>query len=240
MTTTHGKASYRARLSSPHRTYHPDLNQRNSRTRPNRPGIRGVRLTAFRVLAALRRKLLELFVFRKACSVARVGSVRRECLDHIIILGRRHLAQVLGIFSRDHFNRAGPHQGIRQRVPVAVATEKLIVGGTVTPDRQKDTSPSQGDLQAEAMGHEPPVLESWLTIHRNASGWATPWWIELQRSRATIAQVLQKLGTEPHAFPNATKLHLDLGGETPKVLPFCGRWDRSWEAESDCNHPIVG
>jgi len=60
-----------------------------------------------------------------------LGSVRRECLDHIIILGRRHLAHVLGIFSRDYFNQARPHQGIGQRVPVAVATEKFIAGTTI-------------------------------------------------------------------------------------------------------------
>jgi transposase InsO family protein len=60
-----------------------------------------------------------------------LGSVRRECLDHIIILGRRHLAHVLGIYSRDYFNRARPHQGIGQRLPVAVATEKFIAGATI-------------------------------------------------------------------------------------------------------------
>jgi hypothetical protein len=60
-----------------------------------------------------------------------LGSVRRECLDHIIILGQRHLAHVLEIYSRDYFNRARPHQGIGQRLPVAVATEKFIAGATI-------------------------------------------------------------------------------------------------------------
>jgi transposase InsO family protein len=60
-----------------------------------------------------------------------LGSVRRECLDHIIILGRRHITHVLGTYSRDYFNRARPHQGIGQRVPVAVATEKFIARATI-------------------------------------------------------------------------------------------------------------
>ena len=51
--------------------------------------------------------------------------------ETILILGRRHLAHVLGIYSRDYFNQARPHQGIGQRVPVAVATEKVIAGATI-------------------------------------------------------------------------------------------------------------
>ena len=60
-----------------------------------------------------------------------LGSVRRECLDHIIILGRRHLANVLQVYARDYFNRARPHQGIGQRVPVPMPTKKFSEGATV-------------------------------------------------------------------------------------------------------------
>jgi transposase InsO family protein len=45
-----------------------------------------------------------------------LGSVRRECLDHILILGERHLRQVLCDYTRS-FNRARPHQGIQQAIP---------------------------------------------------------------------------------------------------------------------------
>jgi transposase InsO family protein len=44
------------------------------------------------------------------------GSVRRECLDHILILGERHLHQVLSDYTR-YFNQARPHQGIQQAIP---------------------------------------------------------------------------------------------------------------------------
>ena len=46
-----------------------------------------------------------------------LGSVRRECLDHIIILGERHLRSVLDEYVV-HFNSGRPHQGIAQRVPL--------------------------------------------------------------------------------------------------------------------------
>jgi transposase len=49
----------------------------------------------------------------KANAVAErwVGTVRRECLDHILILGRRHLERVLTIYAA-HYNRERPHRGL--------------------------------------------------------------------------------------------------------------------------------
>jgi transposase InsO family protein len=51
-----------------------------------------------------------------------LGSVRRECLDHIVVLGARHLERVLREYCFSYFNRARPHQGIGQRVPFGSAT----------------------------------------------------------------------------------------------------------------------
>ena len=45
-----------------------------------------------------------------------VGTVRREALDHLLILGRRHLDHVLHEYV-DHYQRARPHQGLGQLVP---------------------------------------------------------------------------------------------------------------------------
>jgi transposase InsO family protein len=68
-------------------------------------GARGVR-TAVR--APLMNAICERFL----------GSVRRECLDHIIILSEAHLRHVLAEYSLSYFNTARPHQGIAQRTPV--------------------------------------------------------------------------------------------------------------------------
>lgn len=46
-----------------------------------------------------------------------IGSVRRECLDHLLILGGRHLYRLMGEYVT-YFNHARPHQGIDQRIPV--------------------------------------------------------------------------------------------------------------------------
>ena len=47
-----------------------------------------------------------------------LGSVRRECLDHLIILSDLHLRHVLTEYALSYFNTARPHQGIGQRTPV--------------------------------------------------------------------------------------------------------------------------
>jgi putative transposase len=51
--------------------------------------------------------------------VERFGrSSRQECLEHVIILGERHLCSVLREFGVRYFNKLRPHQGIGQRIPV--------------------------------------------------------------------------------------------------------------------------
>ncbi|CAA9546964.1 MAG: Mobile element protein [uncultured Thermomicrobiales bacterium] len=45
-----------------------------------------------------------------------LGSVRRECLDHLQVLGERHLSRVLREYVV-YFNRARPHQGLAQATP---------------------------------------------------------------------------------------------------------------------------
>jgi putative transposase len=45
-----------------------------------------------------------------------LGSVRRECLDHLLILHEKQLQRVLAAYVH-YFNRARPHQGIRQQIP---------------------------------------------------------------------------------------------------------------------------
>jgi putative transposase len=50
-----------------------------------------------------------------------LGSVRRECLDHLLILHEKQLHRVLRAYV-EYFNRARPHQGIQQQVPQGEVT----------------------------------------------------------------------------------------------------------------------
>jgi putative transposase len=47
-----------------------------------------------------------------------VGSVRRECLDRILIIGRRQLEHVLRVYVR-HYNRGRPHRALDLKPPDA-------------------------------------------------------------------------------------------------------------------------
>jgi putative transposase len=47
-----------------------------------------------------------------------VGALRRECLDHVLLLSDGHLQRVLDEYL-SYFNASRPHQGIDQRRPAA-------------------------------------------------------------------------------------------------------------------------
>jgi transposase InsO family protein len=71
-----------------------------------------------------------------------VGTVRRECLDHLLLLHRPHVERVLKIYV-DHYNRHRPHRGLCLRAPddppvepaAAPAVERLrrrdVLGGLI-------------------------------------------------------------------------------------------------------------
>ena len=46
-----------------------------------------------------------------------MGSVRRECLDHLLIVSEAHLRRVLSVYVA-HYNQARPHQGLEQQTPL--------------------------------------------------------------------------------------------------------------------------
>jgi putative transposase len=61
-----------------------------------------------------------------------LGSVRRECLDHLLVLGEAHLRRVLREYAR-YFNGDRPHQGLAQRVPdlPGAGPFRVVTGGRV-------------------------------------------------------------------------------------------------------------
>jgi putative transposase len=56
-----------------------------------------------------------------------MGSVRRECLDHMLTLNERHLLRVLSEYVQ-YYNSARPHQGLHQRIPDPPASPGSTTG----------------------------------------------------------------------------------------------------------------
>ena len=74
-----------------------------------------------------------------------MGTLRRECLDHVLILGERHLRNVLAEYAR-HYNGHRPHQSLQQEPPmhqpghaVGITTRierRQVLGGLISEYRR--------------------------------------------------------------------------------------------------------
>ena len=59
-----------------------------------------------------------------------VGTIRRECLDRMLILGRRHLEAVLGEYV-EHYNSHRPHRSLSQRPPSKADMTRGPIGNVI-------------------------------------------------------------------------------------------------------------
>ena len=76
-----------------------------------------------------------------SCAERFVGTLRRECLDHVLILGEQHLRKVLAEYAR-HYNGHRPHQGPPLRQPghvldiTARIEHRQVLGGLISEYRR--------------------------------------------------------------------------------------------------------
>ena len=59
-----------------------------------------------------------------------IGSIRRECLDHLIILGERHLRSILSDYV-NYYNVSRPHLSLERNAPVPRSVEPSTLGSVV-------------------------------------------------------------------------------------------------------------
>ena len=59
-----------------------------------------------------------------------IGSIRRECLDHVIILSEAHLTRILTEYI-DYYHTARPHQSLDHNAPIPRSVEPPEQGRVV-------------------------------------------------------------------------------------------------------------
>src|SRR2546425_1622305 len=59
-----------------------------------------------------------------------IGSIRRECLDHLIILGERHLRNILQDYV-NYYNVSRPHLSLGRNAPIPRSVEPSALGAVV-------------------------------------------------------------------------------------------------------------
>lgn len=57
-----------------------------------------------------------------------IGTLRRETLDHVIVLNQGHLERLLREFIEDYYHIARPHQGLAGETPVSQTKQAEIPG----------------------------------------------------------------------------------------------------------------
>lgn len=64
-----------------------------------------------------------------------IGSIRRDCLDHVVVFGERHLRYILRTYA-NYYNQARTHLSLNKDAPVSRAVQahgrvlaKPILGG---------------------------------------------------------------------------------------------------------------
>jgi len=60
-----------------------------------------------------------------------IGSIRRECVDHVIVLGERHLKYILSDYV-DYYNNTRTHLSLEKDSPLCRKTQKMECGKVVS------------------------------------------------------------------------------------------------------------
>jgi transposase InsO family protein len=60
-----------------------------------------------------------------------IGSLRRECLDHVIVLNERHLRRIISSYL-DYYHRSRPHMGLGHNAPEPRAVEPPKCGRVIS------------------------------------------------------------------------------------------------------------
>jgi transposase InsO family protein len=83
-----------------------------------------------------------------------IGSIRRECLDHVVVFGERHLRHVLLSYLKYH-NEIRTHLSLEKDAPVSRAVK--LADHSLPPGPGRAAPPICSDLTYDTHNH-PPYL----------------------------------------------------------------------------------
>jgi transposase InsO family protein len=103
----------------------------------DRDGIYGVAVTRRLRAMGIRDKPIAPGSPWQNCYAERlIGTIRRECVDHVVALGEQHLRQVLKSYANSYYNTSRTHRSLSKDAPVSRPVERIgrivshaLVGG---------------------------------------------------------------------------------------------------------------
>ena len=89
-----------------------------------------------------------------------MGTLRRECLGHLMILGEGHLRKVLAEFAR-HYNKHRPHQSLHQAPP---QRPSRAINITARIERRQVLGGLISEYCRQPSGHETARQRLWMSF----------------------------------------------------------------------------
>src|SRR5712672_4293635 len=94
-----------------------------------------------------------------------IGSIRRECVDHVIVLGEAHLRRVLKSYA-DYYNETRTHRSLDKDAPVSRPVQRAgsIISHALLDGRITTTSASEFSVHTESVTLMPSISRN-VTAH---------------------------------------------------------------------------
>ena len=62
--------------------------------------------------------------WQNGCAERLIGSIRRDCLDHVVVFGERHLRHLLKAYQK-YYNEARTHLSLQKDTPIHRAVQTV-------------------------------------------------------------------------------------------------------------------
>jgi hypothetical protein len=100
-----------------------------------------------------------------------IGSIRRECVDHIIVLGEVHLRQILQSYAR-YYNDVRTHRSLNKDAPVTRDIQRI---GALRPSLSfRYTQHGQASWPGQPGGGRPFCATTFRTLPQWICSWFRP------------------------------------------------------------------